>query len=163
MSCQKIEKLILEALEDIKNLEEIHIIQKHLKSCKNCTQFYFQLQKIKKILPQISSPTPSNNCLQNTRQLCLSLLNKKNELMLPSERMLTIKKTTPKFVWIILSLLILFTVSWFLFVLTGDGKEVTHINKKLWLITIALQNIFMLFFLPLLLKYFKKQTLERLL
>lgn len=163
MTCQKIEKMILDALDENKNLDKIDKIQTHIISCKNCTQFLQHLRKVKKYIFQLPSPPPSNKCLIDTKQLCLSLLSNKNRLISSLERSLPIRKTTPKFVWVILSLLILVTVSWVIFVLSGDWKGTEYFDKKLFLVTITLQNMFMLLFAPLLLKYFKKQSLEKLL
>ena len=148
MKCRHIKSYLLEtdesAFSDIIKPE----VQEHIKYCPHCTHYAEQLIQLREHLNDIETVKPSHNVLEKTLQACRTQLQQNAE----ASQMQRESFQIPKLVWASLTGLLMLTLIFLSPALLNSFLEEPIPYPVCVAVIIALQNLLMLFFAPILLK-----------
>lgn len=154
MKCKQAEKLIIEwsqtGLDPLNKAK----LDAHILSCPKCSSFSEHLYKIHRGINKMKAPEPSMKLLEKTSALChRELMRQSRVFSFENSRQLTAK--TPKLIWTALGASLVLIIVWAFPILKEFVNEQIITQRTIYVITIIIQNILMLFFAPVLLRSMK--------
>ena len=148
MKCRHLKAYLLEtdkpAFSYIKKSE----FREHIKNCPHCRHYCDQLMQLRGHLKDIETVKPSHNVLEKTLQACRTQLQQTAQASLAQRESFQI----PKLVWVALAGLLMLTLMFLSPALLNSILEEPIPYPISVVVIIALQNVLMLFFSPILLK-----------
>jgi predicted anti-sigma-YlaC factor YlaD len=147
MKCNYIQNLIIENT-DVTDPKQNSIVDKHLAQCDKCAKFAKNTAQTRRFIRNIELFEPPSYLIDSTMKRCNNVLSGQRENLVNTKNMLS---RTPRFLWIILTLLISLTLLWFFALIKADGTSAVTASHIAWAIIILIQNVIMLLLTPLLL------------
>lgn len=145
MRCKDVERLISDFSWEIRDGDEVEKIKHHIDGCPKCAAFEAGLELIRFALQQLPSQTASEELFEQTRSRSHAIV---------TEQMIAKRKVprpaVPKWIWASFSVLLGLTGVLMLPLAAGIDLTQPLNFPKVAVIVLALQNLIMLFFSPVL-------------
>ena len=145
MKCRDVERLILNFSKEVLDEDAVEKAKQHMAVCPGCMTLEEDLEKIKISLQQTPFQTASEQFLEQTRAQCHAILARP----LRAKRK-DLSPSIPKWIWAAFSTLLLLTSVLMLPLASGIDLDQPLTFAKVGVIILALQNLVMLFFAPVL-------------
>ena len=159
MKCKQAEKLIIELSQTGLDPAIKAELDAHVFDCPKCTSFREKLHTIHRGIDEIKHPDPSIVLLDRTIALCHDELIEQDEIYVV-EKYHPEAIQIPKFVWYAFGMLLILTVAWAVPVLKEVLKSQTITRQGIMVVTVIIQNLMMLIFSPVLLRWLKLKFYE---
>lgn len=154
MKCKDIERLVIDSSEEDLSAEELSEIEEHVLHCAKCARFQDDLKKIRICLKEMTIRVPSAALIRRTQSIChtkMRTLHAADRRTAGQTNLISI----PKYMWVALISLIVFTIIWMLPLLKDIRLNQTLSFETVVVFTIMIQNAVMLFFAPLLIRRYR--------
>ena len=159
MKCKQAEKLIIELSQTGLDPAIKAELDAHVLDCSKCSSFMEKLHTIHRGIDEIKHPDPSIVLLDRTIALCHDELIEQDEIYIV-EKYHPEAIQIPKFVWYAFGMLLILTVAWAVPVLKEVLKSQTITRQGIMVVTVIIQNLMMLIFSPVLLRWLKLKFYE---
>ena len=159
MKCKQAEKLIIELSQTWLDPAIKAELDAHVFDCPKCSSFREKFHTIHRGIDEIKHPDPSIVLLDRTIALCHDELIEQDEIYVV-EKYHPEAIQIPKFVWYAFGMLLILTVAWAVPVLKEVLKSQTITRQGIMVVTVIIQNLMMLIFSPVLLRWLKLKFYE---
>lgn len=147
MKCKDVERLMLDFSREALDGDTIERIKNHIDGCPKCAALEDDLKKIRISLQQMPFQTASKELFEQTRVRCHAILSRPSKA-----KRKVLRPSVPKWIWAAFSILFGLTGVLMLPLATGIDLAQPLTFPKVAVIVLALQNLVMLFFSPVLLQ-----------
>jgi anti-sigma factor RsiW len=156
MQCKDIERLIIVSSEEELSPEESKAVEQHLEHCANCARLRDDLEKIRLGITTMPKPLLPPDLAQKTRQRCLDEIR-----LQPAAAKRVFSRIRsypiPKYVWVALVPLIIFTVLLIAPVIKEIRLDGSLTFESAVALSLLIQNAAMLFFAPILIRKYRSK------
>jgi hypothetical protein len=132
-------------------------IEEHISTCRDCSLFREDLKKIRELTKKGTKLTLSQKIDRETRSLCHSRLISLSAVS-PKKSFKQDFYSIPKVIWSALFVLVLITVSLIFLSINEIELKFPLTFETSMILTLIIQNTFMLFFAPVLIRGYKKRS-----
>jgi hypothetical protein len=157
MRCQDAQRLMLDGLERKMNEDSLFALEDHVRRCPGCAGFRADLKGIRAGLENRTLPEPPADVIERTRALCLAEL-RANEDASETNPDKTRTAALPGFIQAALAVLTTLTLVFVVPRIEDIKLDETLTFETALTFVLLIQNAFMLFFAPVLIRKFRSNA-----